>query len=97
MKQKATKETLRNISFDDVQTILEFAAHFAKQIENPELLTDAAESLKLAIELQDPELIDKAKQQIIIFLLQDKGSAIDDPLFKNIVAKDEVLENLFDD
>lgn len=84
------KSILRNVSYDDVENILEFAAHFCKEIENPELLTDVAESLRLAIETRDVELITKCRKQMMMFIISDGGSAITDSIFDGVRNDDNV-------
>ena len=75
------KIVLRQVSFEDVENILEFAKHNCKELNDYELLTDAAESLKIAIELQDVEMIEKARKQLIHFFFADKSKVTEEPVW----------------
>ena len=92
--KKADKFTLRKMSFEDVQNIYNYLGEYSENIENPELLADVAESLKIAIETQDVDMLEKARQQIIFFFLQDQGPAITDSLFDDIRG-DGPIDSLF--
>lgn len=87
---------LRNMSYKNVEDIYNYIGSFCKEMENPELLADAAESLRLAIETRNPDLIKKAKKQIIMFYLQDRGSEATDSMF-DVVRTDDNIDTLFDD
>ena len=75
------KTILRQVSFEDVENILAFANIYCKELNDYELLTDAAESLKIAIELQDVEMIEKARKQLIHFFFADKSNLTEEPLW----------------
>jgi len=70
------KAMLKNMSYEDVENFYNYIAEFSKELDSPELLADAAESLRLAIETRDLDLLEKCRKQIIMFALQEGDNSV---------------------
>ncbi len=96
-KRRHSHKDLKEIDVSSVNAIYDFIDRFGHGIENPELLTDVAESVWLAIETRDPKLLDMARKQNTLFFLQDGGAAIEDELMTITCRRDEQIDLLFDE